>query len=167
MDEQDQAQQALVKMFRRDQTEVIPKRKPRKNPLTNPWLVGITAVIVVLAPVAFLVIYPRFGPVDTMTAFCRAEGAGDYTAAYALLSPHAQQHVSLAAFTQASQNANLETCNPSDGIPFIFGGAQSSLDVTYQVANSDSGLAGTMTFANGRNGWRVDAMGPDLLHLSS
>ncbi|HEU0025689.1 MAG TPA: hypothetical protein VFQ25_01115 [Ktedonobacterales bacterium] len=79
-------------------------------------------IVFVLTPSAFLVIYPRFGPVNTMTAFCTAEGEGEYATAYALLSKGAQQRVSLDAFTQTSHGVNLISCAPSRGIPLILGG---------------------------------------------
>ena len=146
MDEQEQAQQALVKMFRRDQAdaEANPARKPRPklNPLEHPWLLAIVVVIFILAPTAFLVIYPRFGPVDTMTSFCTAEGEGEYATAYGLLSKRAQQQESLDAFTQASRGANLMTCSVNNGIPFIFGGTQSSLDVTTNLLAAARGWMG-------------------------
>ncbi len=171
MDEQEQAQQALKAMFRRDRVEAQahPARKPRWSlgPLTLPWLLAIAVVVFVLAPTAFLVIYPRFGPVDTMTAFCRAESDGDYASAYAMLSKRAQQRVSLAAFTQASRDAQLITCSPSNGIPIIFGGTQSSLDVTYQMVGSGDAIDGSMAFVREGGAWRVDSMSPDLFHLSS
>ncbi|MDE3229439.1 MAG: hypothetical protein KGO05_06130, partial [Chloroflexota bacterium] len=67
MDEQEQAQQALMAMFRRDQAkkEAHPPRPPRRllSESAVRWMVGITLAILVLAPVAFIVIYPRFGPV--------------------------------------------------------------------------------------------------------
>src|SRR5512143_141747 len=103
MDEQEQAQQALTAMFRRDQAkkEAHPPRKPRgPSERTRHWILAIVVVIVILTPVAFIVIYPRFGPVDTMTSFCMAEADGEYATAYALLSKHAQQGVSLDEFTQ-------------------------------------------------------------------
>ncbi len=171
MDEQEQAQQALTAMFRRDRAEVEahPARKPRLklDPLAHPWLLAVVVVIFVLAIPAFLVIYPRFGPVDTMTAFCTAEGEGEYATAYGLLSTHAQQHVSLNAFTQASRDANLMTCSVNNGIPIIFGGTQASLDANFQFIGSSSGLDGSMRFVREHGAWRVDSTTPDLFHLSS
>ena len=171
MDEQDQAQQALTAMFRRDRAEVEahPARKPRPklDPLAHPWLLAVAVVIFILVPTAFLVIYPRFGPVDTMTAFCAAEGEGEYATAYALLSKHAQQHVSLDAFTQASRSANLMTCSARNGIPIIFGGTQASLDASYQFISGSDGIDGSMSFVRQNGAWRVDSMTPDLYHLSS
>lgn len=171
MDEQDQAQQALMKTFRRDQAEAEahPARKPRwqLGPLTLPWLLSIALVLFILAPAAFIVIYPRFGPVDTMTAFCTAESDGDYAAAYALLSKRAQQRVSLDAFTHASRDANLMTCSVNHGIPIILGGARASLDVTYQLTSSSEGIDGSIAFVHEGGAWRVDSTTPDLFHLSS
>ncbi|HEU0028891.1 MAG TPA: hypothetical protein VFQ25_17430 [Ktedonobacterales bacterium] len=170
MDEQEQAQQALVAMFRRDQTEVEahPPRKPRwyHSSRGRAWLLAVALVIFVLAPSAFLVMYPRFGPVDTMTAFCQAVGDGEYETAYALLSKRAQQRVSLDAFTQASSNANLVSCNASQGIPLIFGGTQASLDATYQFVGG-AALDGTMAFVREHGEWRVDSMSPDLFRFAS
>ena len=171
MDDQEQAQQALMQMFRRDQTDAkahpVRDLRWRLNSRTLAWLLAIALVVFVLAPVAFIVIYPRFGPVDTMTSFCRAETDGQYTTAYGLLSTHAQQRVSLDTFTQASQDTSLISCAPSDGIPIIFGGTRASLKVTYQVFESSNGLDGTMTFVREQGQWRVDSMSPDLYHLSS
>lgn len=171
MDEQEQAQQALMAMFRRDQAkkEAHPPRPPRRllSESAVRWMVGITLAILVLAPVAFIVIYPRFGPVDTMTAFCNAEGDGEYAAAYALLSKRVQQHLSLDRFTNASQSAQLISCSPNHGIPFIFGGSQASLDVSFRIVYSDNAVDGSMTFAHENGGWRVDSMTPDLFGLSS
>jgi hypothetical protein len=170
MDEQEQAQQALMKMFRRDQAEAEahPARKPRwrLGPLAS-WLLAAAVVIFVLAPVTFLVVYPRFGPVDTMTAFCNAEGEGKYDTAYAVLSQRAQQRESLDAFTQASRDANLVSCSTNNGIPIIFGGTQASLDASFLVAGNSAGLDGSMAFVREHGAWRVDAMTPDLFHLSS
>ena len=88
MDEQDQAQQALKEMFRRDQTEAAahPARKPRRrlDPRARAWLLGVALVIFILFPTAFIVIYPRFGPVDTMTSFCKAESDGESDTAYSV-----------------------------------------------------------------------------------
>lgn len=178
MDDQDQAQQALVNMFRRDQVAEVQstrKKRDRFTPKKLAWIVGITAVVFVLAPSAFLVIYPRFGPVDTMTAFCRAESGGDYTVAYTMLSQRARAHTSLAAFSQASDSANLVACTPNNGIPFIFGVSQASLDVAFETSGTSDSAAngggasvgGTMSFVRENGQWRVDAMSPDLLHLSS
>lgn len=171
MDEQEQAQLALMKMFRRDQAEAEahPARKPRRklDPLAHPWLLAIAVVIFILAPTAFIVIYPRFGPVDTMTSFCAAEGEGEYATAYALLSKRAQQRMSLDAFTQASRDANLMTCSANHGIPIIFGGTRASLDASYQLIGSSDGLDGSMSFVREHGEWRVDSMTPDLYHLSS
>jgi hypothetical protein len=173
MDEQEQAQQELMKMFRRDRAEEkahpTRKRRGRLEPLT-PWLLAAAVVIFVLAPVAFIVIYPRFGPVDTMTSFCKAEGAGEYDTAYALLSQRAQQHVSLDAFTKASRDANLISCSASNGIPIILGGTRASLDANFQIVEGSSelgGLDGSMSFVREHGAWRVDSMTPDLFRLSS
>jgi hypothetical protein len=171
MDEQEQAQQALKEMFRRDQTEAVahPTRKPRGrlDPRARAWLLAVALVIFILFPTAFIVIYPRFGPVDTMTSFCTAESDGEYDTAYALLSKGAQQRVSLDAFTQASHNVNLMSCSPSHGIPIIFGGTRASLDVNYQYLSSGDALDGSMTFVREHGEWRVDSMTPDFLNLSS
>lgn len=146
MNEQEQAQQTLMKMFRRDQAEAEahPARKPRwrLGPQALPWLLAVAVVIFVLAPTAFIVIYPRFGPVDTMTSFCKAEGEGEFDTAYALLSKRAQQRMSLDAFTQASRDANLMTCSANHGIPIIFGGTRASLDANYQLIGSSDGSTG-------------------------
>ena len=170
MDDQEQAQQALTAMFRRDQAEAqahpARKRRAKFDPLAHRWLLAFAIVIFVLAPTAFLVIYPRFGPVDTMTAFCTAEGDGEYSAAYALLSKSAQQRVSLDAFTQASHNANLMTCSVNNGIPIILGGTRASLDASYNVIGSDA-VDGSMSFVRENGQWRIDSMTPDLFHLSS
>lgn len=172
MDEQEQAQQSLVEMFRRDQARAEASRagKPRRrlDPRARAWLLAVAVVVFALAPVIFIVAYPRFGPVDTMTSFCRAEGEGEYAAAYALLSKQARQRTSLDAFTQASRAANLMTCFANHGIPLIFGGTRASLDTTYQIANNpNGGLDGSMTFVRESGGWRVDSMSPDLFHFSS
>ncbi len=171
MDEQEQAQQALMKMFRRDQAEVEarPARKSRRQlgSRARAWLLAVAGVIFVLAPTTFIVVYPRFGPVDTMTAFCTDEGVGEYATAYALLSKRAQERESLAAFTQASLAANLMTCSVSHGIPFIFGGTRASLDATFDLIGGSSDIDGSMTFVRENGAWRVDSMTPDLYHLSS
>lgn len=170
MDEQEQAKQALMEMFRRDRAEVAvhPKRKrPRRLVPGMPlWLLGVAMTVLVLGSGAFLVIYPRFGPVDTMTSFCNAELDGKYTTAYALLSKHAQQRISLDNFTQASQGANLESCSPNHGIPIIFWATQASLDAAFQFYASGE-VDGSMTFVREHDGWRVDTMTPDVFHLSS
>jgi hypothetical protein len=171
MDEQEQAQQALKEMFRHDRAEVAahPPRKPRwqLGPLALPWLLAIAVVIFVLGPFAFIVIYPRFGPVDTMTAFCTAEGDGEYETAYELLSQRAQQHLSLDVFTRTSRSATLESCSTSGGVPFIFGGTHASLDVNYLIVSTGSELNGTMAFVRENGAWRVDSMTPDLFGISS
>lgn len=170
MDDQEQAQQALTAMFRRDQveTQAHPPRKPRwyHSSRGRAWLLGVALIVFVLAPATFIVIYPRFGPVDTMTSFCRAEGDGEYATAYALLSQRARQRVSLDAFTQASHDVTLISCTPDNGIPFIFGGTQSSLDATFQFASGDA-VDGSMSFVREHGEWRIDSMSPDPFHLSS
>jgi len=170
MDEQEQAQQALKEMFRRDRAEVAahPPRKPRwqLGPLALPWLLAIAVVIFVLGPFAFIIIYPRFGPVDTMTSFCTAEATDQYGTAYALLSTRAQQHVSLDTFTQASLGAHLLSCSASHGVPIIFGGTQASLDVNYQPIGIDE-IDGSMTFVRENGAWRVDSTTPDLFGILS
>lgn len=171
MEDTDQAQQALVKMFRRDQVdaESHPERKrpSRFNPVLLAWIVGIAAIVLALAPFTFIAVYPRFGPVDTMTAFCQAESGGDYAVAYKLLSQRVRARVTLADFTQASTSANLISCAPNNGIPFIFGGPSASLDVNFVAGSSGGSLGGTMSFVTENGQWRVDAMTPDMLHLSS
>jgi hypothetical protein len=173
MDEQDQAQQALMKMFRRDQAEAKarPGREPspRLDPGVRTWILTTAVVAFILFPVTFLVVYPRFGPYDTMTSFCNAEGEGEYKTAYALLFRRVQQRMSLDAFTKASQSANLLSCSTPNGIPFIFGSTQASLEVTYSVGGGDQpqGIAGTMSFVNDGGAWRVDALAPDLFNISS
>jgi hypothetical protein len=179
MDDQDQAQQALMKMFRRDQSAEVQatRKRPRRfSPVALAWIVGVAAVVLILAPVAFIVVYPRFGPVDTMTAFCRAESGGDYAVAYNLLSQRARAHTTLAEFTQESETNNLVPCSVNGGIPFIFGGARSSLDVNFVVSepgngigpdHNSSSLPGTMSFVSENGQWRVDAMSPIFLDLSS
>lgn len=168
MDEEQQAQQALKEMFRRDRAEVAahPPRKPRLRDSSRAlaWVVGIVAFVVILIPVAFIVIYPRFGPVDTMNSFCLAEEDGQYTQAYALLSQPAQQRESLAAFTQASRSSGLEECSVNGGIPFIFGGTQSTLDVHYTVflGGASNSFDGTMTFLRENGQWRVDSTSPQV-----
>jgi hypothetical protein len=170
MDEQEQAQQALVAMFRRQEaeTQAHPPRKPRwyQSSRGRAWLLGIALIVFVLAPATFIVVYPRFGPVDTMTAFCTAEGDGDYATAYALLSSSARQRVSLDAFTQASQTTILMTCHPNNGIPLILGETQASLDATFQFASGDA-EDGAMSFVREHGEWRIDSMSPDPFHLSS
>ncbi len=171
MDEQEIAQQKLTAMFRRDraEAEAHPPRKPRwqLGPLTLPWIFAIALVIFIISPTAFFVIYPRFGPVDTMTAFCLAESNGEYATAYALLSKHAQQHESLDIFTKASRNNILVTCSASGGIPIIFGGTQASLDVQYVTLGSNVEFDGSMSFVREQAGWRVDSMSPDLFDLAT
>jgi hypothetical protein len=173
MDEQEQAQQALFKQFRRDKVEAAAhparKRGGRLGPLA-PWLIATAAVVFVLFPVAFVVLYPRFGPVDTMTSFCSAEGAGKYDAAYAMLSQRAQQQESLDAFTKASRNANLISCSANQGLPIILGGERANLNATFLVGETSSnftGVDGSMSFVSEHGAWRVDSMDPDLLDLPS
>ena len=171
MDEQDQARQALMEMMRHDraEAEAHPPRKPRGRlgPRGRAALLAAAVVIFVLAPTAFLVLYPRFGPVDTMTAFCTAETDGDYNTAYQLLSTRARQRVSLDAFTKASQATNMMTCSVSNGIPIIFGGTRATLDVTFDLVGNSNGIDGTMTFAREHGQWRVDSSSPDFFDLSS
>lgn len=168
MDEQEQARQALMEMFRRDRTEAQahPVREPRRelDPRARAWILAIVVVILIIGPGAFLVIYPRFGPVDTMTSFCKAEADGEYSSAYALLSQQAQARVTLDSFTRASQNTVLVSCSPSHGIPVIFGGTQASLDVSYQVVGHDA-FNGSMSFVREHGEWRVDSMAPDIFSL--
>lgn len=168
MGEQEQAQQALTAMFRRDQAEkeAHPPRKPRgPSEHTLHWILAIVIVIVILAPFAFIVIYPRFGPTDTMTAFCMAEADGEYATAYALLSKRAQQGESLDNFTQASKSTILTSCDENNGIPFIFGGTKATLDVTYNVMGVSNQTDGTMSFVRENGQWRVDSMTPDLFSI--
>ncbi len=176
MDEQDQNEQALMEMFRRDRSEAEahPPRTPRWRLSSRAlaWLLALALVIFVLGPAAFLVIYPRFGPVDTMTSFCTAEGEGEYDTAYAKLSTRVQQHMTLDVFTRVSRSANLMSCSADNGIPIIFGGTQASLDdVTFQFsgdANGDTNaVVGSMTFVREHGEWHIDSMTPDLLLLSS
>jgi len=189
MDEQEQAQQTLMEMVRRDraEAEAHPARQPRwrLSSLANHWVLAVAVVIFILAFPAFIVIYPRLGPYDTMTSFCTAESDGAYDTAYALLSMHAQQHVSLATFTQLSRTVNLSGCAVSGGIPIILGGTQASLDMCYGFIGSnftcdgqtvgpfdpnappDDRSQGSMTFVRERGGWRLDSMTPDLFDLSS
>lgn len=170
MDEQDQAKQELIASFRRSQAqaEAHPARTPRwqLEPGTRAWIVGVALTMLILIPVAVIVVYPRFGPVDTMTSFCTAEGVGEYDSAYALLSKRAQQQVSLDAFTQASKSVNLVSCSANHGIPLILGGTQASLDANYRFIG-DQGTDGSMSFVRENGQWRVDSMSPDLFHLSS
>ena len=168
MDEQEQAQQALTAMFRQDQAkkEAHPPRKPRSpSEHTIHWILAIVIVIVILAPFAFIVIYPRFGPVDTMTSFCTAEADGEYATAYALLSKRAQQGESLDDFTQASKSTVLVSCVVNKGIPFIFGGTKATLDVTYNAMGISNQADGTMSFVRENGQWRLDAMTPDLFSI--
>ena len=163
MDEEAQAQQALKEMFRRDRVEVAahPPRKPRlrDSSRTLAWVVGVILFVVVLLPVAFIVIYPRFGPVDTMNSFCLAEEDGEYASAYALLSQGAKQRVSLTDFTNESRSVTLVSCSVSGGIPFIFNQSKATLDVDYSVieGGSSSDENGTMSFVHESGGWRVDS----------
>ena len=162
MDEEQQAQQALKEMFRHDRAEVAahPRRKPllRDASRVRAWVIGIAVFLLVIVPVAFFVVYPRFGPVDTMTSFCLAEGNGEYAQAYALLSQPAQQRESLTDFTRASQAASLEDCSVNGGVPFIFGETRATLNVTYTfyqgIASSSDG---TMSFVRENGQWRVDS----------
>ncbi|MGH2502594.1 MAG: hypothetical protein ACRDID_08780 [Ktedonobacterales bacterium] len=166
MDEEQQAQQALKEMFRHDRAEVAahPPRKPRLRDSSRvlAWVVGVAVFVVVILPISFIVIYPRFGPVDTMTSFCQAEADGEYASAYALLSQSRRQQESLADFTSASQGTTLVSCGVNGGIPFIFTQTRATLDVTYTVIangqNSDYG--GTMTFVRESGGWRVESSSP-------
>lgn len=174
MDDQEQAHQALVKMFRRDEAQpkapLPPEPRWGHGPGLQMWIAAIAIIVLIAGPLAFIVIYPRFGPVDTMTAFCQDESSGDYATAYTLLSQREQQHISLAEFTKASNAANLGDCQPSGGIPLILGGSQASLNVVFTTAdpNGDAVTSnGTMSFTNESGGWRVDSMAPDLLDLSS
>lgn len=171
MDEQEQAQQALMESFRRERAKVAahPPRKPRwqPGPVARRWFLAVVVVAFILTPLTIILVYPRFGPVDTMTAFCQAEGEGDYNTAYGLLSSHAQDHVSPDAFAQASRGVNLLYCQPNHGIPFIFGGTRASLDAGYHFLDG-SEQDGSMTFVRDEHGnWRVDSMTPDLFQLSS
>ncbi len=170
MDEQEQAKQALMEMFRRDRAEAKahPDRKPprRLDSVALLWFLGFAVTVLVLGSGAFLVIYPRFGPVDTMTSFCNAELDGKYATAYALLSKRTQQRISLDGFTQASQDANLESCFANHGIPIIFGGTQASLDVNFMFYDRGE-INGSMSFVREHDEWRIDAMTPDFFHLTS
>lgn len=170
MDEQEQAKQALMEMFRRDRAEAKahPDRKPpwRLDSVALLWILGVAIVVFVLGSGAFVVIYPRFGPVDTMTSFCNAELDGKYATAYALLSKRTQQRISLDGFTQASQGANLESCYANHGIPIIFWATQASLDATFQFYGTGE-IDGSMSFVREHGEWRVDAMAPDVFHLTS
>lgn len=159
-------QQALKEMFRHDRAEVAahPPRKPRLRDSSRVLarVVAIAAVLVVAIPVTFIVIYPRFGPVDTMTSFCQAESNGEYASAYALLSQSRRQQESLAEFTSASRGETLVSCRVNGGIPFIFTQTQATLDVTYTVFvnGENSAYDGTMTFVHESGGWRVDSSSP-------
>ena len=163
MDEESQAQQALKEMFRRDRAEVAahPPRKPRlrDSSRTLAWVVGVVVFVVVLLPVTFIVVYPRFGPVDTMNSFCLAEEDGEYASAYALLSKGAQQRVSLTDFTNESRSVTLVSCSVSGGIPFIFNQSKATLDVDYSLLEGGSSTDenGTMSFVHESGGWRVDS----------
>src|SRR5262249_2034650 len=169
VDEREQAQRALTEKFRRDRAKLKahPTRAQRwrLNPVVLRWLLAVTVVIFVLSFPAFILIYPRFGPIDTMTSFCRAEGDGDYATAYGLLSQPVQQRVSLATFTQVSRNTILVSCSANHGIPIIFGGARARLDAHYDLSDSN-GFDGAMTFVREHDEWRVDSMTPDLFDLS-
>ena len=172
MDEQEQAQQELKQMFRRDMAKAAaqpPRKRRRLNTTTLVWLIAVAIIVFVLAPTAFVVIYPRFGPSDTLKAFCLDESVGDYSTAYTLLSQRARAHTSLTAFTQASKSVNLASCSVNNGVPFIFGGTRSSLDVGFNIdsATGVSGAEGSVSFVSEKGQWRVDAMTPDLFHLSS
>jgi hypothetical protein len=174
MDEEKQAQQALMEMFRQDQVKVAahPAREPRWSlgPLALPWLIAIAIVVFILGPYAFVVIYPRFGPVDTLTAFCKAETDGEYATAYALLSKRAQQQMSLPAFTQASRNSNLVTCSEQLPIPFILGGTQASLDAYFEFVDGtghSNQTDGSVTFVREHGEWRVDTVTSYYLNLPS
>lgn len=165
MDEEQQAQQALKEMFRHDRAEVAahPPRKARLRDSSRvlAWVVGIVIFAVIVLPIAFVVIYPRFGPVDTMNSFCLAESNGQYAQAYALLSQPAQKHESLATFTQSSRNYGLEACSVKGGIPFIFGGTQATLNVNYTFyLGASTSSDGTMTFLRENGQWRVDSTSP-------
>jgi hypothetical protein len=166
VDEEQQAQQALKEMFRHDRAEVAahPPRKPlfRDSSRMLAWVVGIAVVVVIILPISFGVIYPRFGPVDTMTSFCQAEADGEYSSAYALLSQSRQKQESLAEFTSASQGTTLESCSVNGGIPFIFRQTHATLDVSYNVISNgvNSAYDGTMTFVHESGGWRVDSSSP-------
>lgn len=163
----DEDQQALKEMFRRDRVEVAahPPRPPRWRDSSRmlAWVVGIVVFIVVAVPVAFIVIYPRFGPLDTMNSFCLAESDGEWAQAYALLSQRAQQAESLAAFTTASRDSSLESCSLPDGVPFIFGETKATLDVNYAFfQGASNSVEGTMTFVRENGQWRVDSASPQI-----
>jgi hypothetical protein len=166
MDEEQQAQQALKEMFRHDRAEVAahPPRKPRLRDSSRAlaWVLGVAVFVVVIIPIAFIVIYPRFGPEDTMNSFCQAEADGEYASAYALLSQGRRQQESLAEFTSASQGTTLESCSVNGGIPFIFRQTHATLDVSYNVISNgvNSAYDGTMTFVHESGGWRVDSSSP-------
>jgi hypothetical protein len=126
--------------------------------------------VFVLGPFAFVTIYPRFGPVDTLTSFCNAEGGGEYATAYGLLSKHAQQQVSLPAFTQMSRDANMVTCRSNGPIPFIFGETQASLNVSFEfMGNSGRSNVtdGSVMFVREHGEWRVDSVTADYFHFPS
>lgn len=166
MDEEQQAQLALKEMFRHDRAEgaAHPPRKPRLRDSSRvlAWVVGVAVFVVVILPISFIVIYPRFGPVDTMTSFCQAEADGEYASAYALLSQSRQKQESLTDFTRASQGITLESCSVNGGIPFIFTQTHATLNVSYNVISNgvNSGYDGTMTFVKESGGWRVDSSSP-------
>lgn len=174
MDEQEQARQALKTMFRHDQVEapkrVARQRRKRMKPTTLAWLIGIVVVVLALAPIAFIVIYPRLGPLDTMTAFCQAENVGEYQRAYAMLSPRAQAHVSLDTFSRNSDQANVVACELSGGVPFIFNQTQvtfNSVDIQTSGGANGGEVVGTISFVKVNGEWRIDAMSPDLFGLTS
>lgn len=162
------------------------KGKPRARSNIWVWVIGGLGLAVILAPLGLLALHvadnlPVF---DTAKVFCADEESGSYTAAYNLLSDHAQQSVSLTAFTDASKQAQIANCaSTQNGSSFNALTSPVTLQMTYSVptsallgANPSSTSSsssnrfvtdnnGTMQLVQDTDGWRVDAVTTSLFTL--
>lgn len=140
------------------------------------------AVVVVGSCVAFFGVNlaDKFHMVDTAKQFCRDEAAGNYDAAYQLLSARAKAADLASTFATESQNARLVDCSETTNIYQVdqFDVDRMTLSMTYLAATADSGPPGTnvqgtemdtggsMTLVREGGGWRIDAITSSLANFS-
>jgi hypothetical protein len=175
-DEQARARRALAESFRRERAEMEaraaadPRRdKPARWRPSGRMIAGLVILLVVAAIAVPVVIVggatlQRLQIEDSVKQFCGAEAAGDYTAAYQLLSRRARAKLSQDQFAATLQQADLLGCAVDEGgLRFSVRGNQAEVHVALLIGDGTDStgqeVGGTMTLMNEDGGWHIDLIG--------
>jgi hypothetical protein len=178
---EDQARQRLMQSLQREQEnrQAAELKVQEKESAAPAWrrrlqrtlrnrITGIVILsLIVLGAIGAGIVWfgqntlDRVNMTDTIKQFCSAEGNGNYSAAYQLVSARVRQTMSENAFETASRQSHLSDCSlAQNGESAQIADNRSTVAVSYFIATGDTTGAtestGTMTLVRENGGWRID-----------